>query len=34
MSSILIMLVIIWLLSLAIYSFSLPDDPDSDRISQ
>lgn len=34
MGSILAMLLILWLLSLAIYSFSQLDDPDSDRVSQ
>ena len=34
MGSILVMLLIIWLLSAAIYSFSLPEDPDSDRITE
>ncbi len=34
MSSIVVMLIILWLLSVAIYSFSLLDDPDSDRVSQ
>ncbi len=34
MSSILVMLLIIWLLSAAIYSFSQLEDPDSDEVSQ